>query len=1085
MWIVRLALRRPYTFVVVAMLIAVLGGLSIATMPTDIFPKINIPVVSVIWSYGGLSPEEMQDRITTVVERAFTTTVSNIEHMESLSVRGTSVIKLFFQPKTDVNGAVAQVTSISQTLLRPLPPGITPPLIIQYNAADVPVIMLSLGSDQLSEQELWDYGNNFIRTQLVTVEGAAVSLPYGGMSRVVNVDLDPDGLYARRLSPQDVVNAMLKQNIVVSAGTIKMGSIEYDVAINSSPEVLADLNNIPIRYSNGAMVYVRDVGYVHDGFSPQTNLVRRDGRHSVLMPILTSGNASTLAVVGGVRNLMPRVQAGLPKSLKVDFLFDQSVFVRGAITGVLHEGTIAACLVGLMILVFLHSWRSVLIVITSIPLSILASLGVLHVLGETLNVMTLGGLALAVGILVDDATVEVENNHRHMDLGTPLRQAILDGAAEVAAPAFVSTLSICIVFVPIMFLGGVGGFLFSPLAMAVVFAMVASYFLSRTLVPTMFLYLIAPEERARTEGAKGEKPRSFARRASDRIEAGFTALADRYQGVLDWVLENRMLAIAAFVGFAIVSLVLFPFVGRDFFPTVDAGQLRLHVRCPAGTRIEESEAYFQRVEDYIRQVIPADELSVVNDNIGLPNTINLARSDSATVGPSDGEILVALKPEHAPTAGYLKTLREELPKRFPDLEFFAQPADIVSQILNFGLPAPIDIQISGPIAQSDANYEIARQIAGELAVVPGAVDVHIQQIVSSPRLMVDTDRVLAQQNGMTESDMANSLSVSLSGSGTASTNFWLNYKNGVQYQVVVQTKQHHLTSMDELGRTPLLAAGQTTPQMLSNLATIRRASTALSLNHYNVQPVFDVSANVQGTDLGSVSKAVDKIVARHTAKMSKASTITVRGQIQSMKQSFAQMFLGILFAILLVYFLMVVNFQSWLGPFIILTALPGAMAGVLWALFVTHTTLSVPALMGSIMAIGVATSNSILMVTFANEQRHPEFGSKDSRTAALIAGRTRLRPVLMTALAMLFGMLPMSLGLGEGGEQNAPLGRAVIGGLLVATFYTLFFVPAAYSVLQRKPPLAAIRTGEEKTEKEAPRKDPPENKPPEQPEKPS
>ena len=1085
MWIVRLALRRPYTFVVVAMLIAVLGGLSIATMPTDIFPKINIPVVSVIWSYGGLSPEEMQDRITTVVERAFTTTVSNIEHMESLSVRGTSVIKLFFQPKTDVNGAVAQVTSISQTLLRPLPPGITPPLIIQYNAADVPVIMLSLGSDQLSEQELWDYGNNFIRTQLVTVEGAAVSLPYGGMSRVVNVDLDPDGLYARRLSPQDVVNAMLKQNIVVSAGTIKMGSIEYDVAINSSPEVLADLNNIPIRYSNGAMVYVRDVGYVHDGFSPQTNLVRRDGRHSVLMPILTSGNASTLAVVGGVRNLMPRVQAGLPKSLKVDFLFDQSVFVRGAITGVLHEGTIAACLVGLMILVFLHSWRSVLIVITSIPLSILASLGVLHVLGETLNVMTLGGLALAVGILVDDATVEVENNHRHMDLGTPLRQAILDGAAEVAAPAFVSTLSICIVFVPIMFLGGVGGFLFSPLAMAVVFAMVASYFLSRTLVPTMFLYLIAPEERARTEGAKGEKPRSFARRASDRIEAGFTALADRYQGVLDWVLENRMLAIAAFVGFAIVSLVLFPFVGRDFFPTVDAGQLRLHVRCPAGTRIEESEAYFQRVEDYIRQVIPADELSVVNDNIGLPNTINLARSDSATVGPSDGEILVALKPKHAPTAGYLKTLREELPKRFPDLEFFAQPADIVSQILNFGLPAPIDIQISGPIAQSDANYEIARQIAGELAVVPGAVDVHIQQIVSSPRLMVDTDRVLAQQNGMTESDMANSLSVSLSGSGTASTNFWLNYKNGVQYQVVVQTKQHHLTSMDELGRTPLLAAGQTTPQMLSNLATIRRASTALSLNHYNVQPVFDVSANVQGTDLGSVSKAVDKIVARHTAKMSKASTITVRGQIQSMKQSFAQMFLGILFAILLVYFLMVVNFQSWLGPFIILTALPGAMAGVLWALFVTHTTLSVPALMGSIMAIGVATSNSILMVTFANEQRHPEFGSKDSRTAALIAGRTRLRPVLMTALAMLFGMLPMSLGLGEGGEQNAPLGRAVIGGLLVATFYTLFFVPAAYSVLQRKPPLAAIRTGEEKTEKEAPRKDPPENKPPEQPEKPS
>ncbi|MFY9550191.1 MAG: efflux RND transporter permease subunit [Thermoanaerobaculia bacterium] len=1073
MWLVRLALSRPYTFVVVALLIAVLGVLSIASMPTDIFPSINIPVVSVIWSYGGLSPEEMQDRITTIVERAFTTTVSNIEHMESLSVRGTSVIKLYLQPNADVNAAVAQVTAISQTLLRPLPPGITPPLIIQYNAADVPVIMLSLGSDQLSEQEMWDLGNNVIRSQLVTVQGAAVSLPYGGKSRVVNLDIDPDGLYARGLSPQDVVNAVLKQNIIVSSGTVKMGPIEYDVAINSSPEVLADLNNIPIRYSNGAMVYVRDVGFVHDGFSPQTNLVRRDGRHSVLMPILTSGNASTLAVVSGVRTLMPRIQAGLPKSLNVDFLFDQSVFVRGAITGVLHEGLIAACLVGLMILVFLHSWRSVLIVITSIPLSILASLGALHLLGETLNVMTLGGLALAVGILVDDATVEVENNHRHMDLGTPLRQAILDGAAEVAAPAFVSTLSICIVFVPILLLGGVGGFLFSPLALAVVFAMIASYFLSRTLVPTMFLYLIAPEEKARQEATGGEKPQTIFRKASERIEAGFLALADAYQGALDWVLAHRKIALAAFVGFAIGSLALFPFVGRDFFPAVDAGQLRIHVRCPPGTRIQQTEAYFQEVEDYIRGVIPAAELSVINDNIGLPNTINLARSDSVTVGPSDGEILVALNPKHAPTAGYLKTLRDELPKRFPDLVFFAQPSDIVSQILNFGLPAPIDIQISGPIAQADTNYEIARQLAGEVAAVPGAVDVHVQQIVSTPRLMVETDRILAQQNGLTEQDMASSLSVSLSGSGTATTNFWLNYKNGVQYPVVVQTKEHHLTSMDDLGRTPIIAPGQASPQMLSNLATIRRTSTAMSLNHYNVQPVFDVSANVQGTDLGSVSNAVDKVVARHAARISKASTITVRGQVQSMKQSFSQMAFGIGFAVLLVYFLMVVNFQSWLGPFIILTALPGALAGVLWALFVTGTTLSVPALMGCIMAIGVATSNSILMVTFANEQRHPQFGSHDARTAALVAGRTRLRPVLMTALAMLFGMLPMSLGLGEGGEQNAPLGRAVIGGLLVATFYTLFFVPAVYSLLQRKPPLAATQPEREQPERKQPEKERP------------
>jgi multidrug efflux pump subunit AcrB len=1052
MWIVRLALSRPYTFVVVAILIAVLGGLSIVSMPTDIFPNINIPVVSVIWSYGGLSPTEMQNRITTVVERAFTTTVDNIEHMESLSVRGTTVIKLYLQPNADVNAAVAQVTAISQTLTRPLPPGISPPLIIQYNAASVPVVMLSLGSDQLSEQEISDLANSFIRSQLVTVQGAAVPSPYGGKNRAVNIAIDPDALYARGLSPQDVVNAVVRQNLILSTGTAKMGPIEYDVAINSSPEVLADLNNVPIGYVNGAMVYVRDVGFVHDGYTPQTNLVRRDGRHSVLLPILTSGNASTLAVVSGVRSLMPKIQAGLPKSLNVDFLFDQSAFVRSAISGVLSEGLIAACLVGLMILVFLRSWRSALIVATSIPLAILASIGMLRLLGETLNVMTLGGLALAVGILVDDATVEVENNHRHMDLGTPLRQAILDGAAEVATPAFVSTLSICIVFVPILLLGGVGGFLFAPLALAVVFAMLASYFLSRTLVPTMFLYLIAPEARARQASAAGEKPRSILRRLSERIEAGFLALADAYQGTLDWTLEHRKLALGAFLGFALVSLALFPFVGRDFFPAVDAGQLRIHVRCPAGTRIEQTEAYFQQVEDSIRSVIPAGELSVINDNIGLPNNINLARTDSVTVGPSDGEILVALKPGHAPTAGYLQTLRNQLPKRFPDLEFFTQPADIVSQILNFGLPAPIDIQVSGPNGEADANYQIARQIAGEVTAVPGAVDVHVQQIVSAPRLAVDADRILALQNGLTEQDMANNLSLSLAGSGTATTNFWLNNKTGVQYGVVVQTPQHRVSSIDDLGRTPVIAAGQTSPQLLSNLATFRRTSTALSLNHYNVQPVFDVAANVQGTDLGSVSSAVDRIVARHTALMSKASTISVRGQVQSMKQSFSQLAFGIGFAILLVYFLMVVNFQSWLDPFIILSALPGALAGILWALFVTGTTLSVPALMGCIMAIGVATSNSILMVTFANEQRRPEFGSRDPRTAALVAGRTRLRPVLMTALAMVLGMLPMSLGLGAGGEQNAPLGRAVIGGLLVATFFTLFFVPAAYSVLQRKPP---------------------------------
>jgi CzcA family heavy metal efflux pump len=1053
MWIVRLALRRPYTFVVAAMLIAVLGILSIVTMPTDIFPKINIPVVSVIWTYGGLSPEEMQDRITTVVERAMTTTVSDIEHIESQSVRGTSVIKLYFQPGADVNAAVAQVTAICQTLIKPLPPGITPPLILQYNAADVPVIMLSLGSEQLTEQELSDLGDNFIRTQLVTVQGAAVPLSYGGKSRVVIVDLDPDALYARGLSPQDVLSAILKQNIVVAAGTIKMGSIEYDVGINSSPEVLAALNDIPIRYSNGALVYVHDVAFVHDGYTPQTNLVRRDGQHSAMLPVLTSGSASTLTVVEAVRDLMPKILAGLPKSLKVDFLFDQSVFVRASISGVLREGAIAGCLTGLMILLFLRSWRSTLIVSTSIPLSILVSIGVLHGLGQTLNVMTLGGLALAVGILVDDATVEIENNHRHMDLGKPLRQAILDGAAEVATPAFVSTLSICIVFVPIFMLSGVGGFLFAPLAMSVVFAMLASYFLSRTLVPTMVLYLLAPEARAReTAAADTGRRRSILGRISDGFEAGFLRLTGAYQSTLDWVLENHVLAMIALLGFALVSLGLAPFVGRDFFPTVDAGQIRLHVRCPPGTRLENTEIYFQQVEDYIRQVIPAAELNVINDNIGLPNNINLARSDSVTVGPSDGEILVALNANHHPTAGYLKTLREQLPQRFPDLEFFTQPADIVSQILNFGLPAPIDIQLSGPVGESDNNYQFAQRIAQDLRGVPGAVDVHVQQITSSPRIMVDTDRAIAQQIGVTETDITNSLSVSLAGSGTATTNFWLNYKTGVRYPVVLQTPQRRVRSIDDLNRTPIAVPGQAAPQLLSNLATLRRTTVPLSLNHYNVQPVFDVSANVQGTDLGSVSDAVDKIVAKYDRIVSKATTITVRGQVQSMKQAFFQMGLGVCFSVLLVYFLMVVNFQSWLDPLIILMALPGALAGILWALFVTHTTISVPALMGCIMAIGVATSNSILMVTFANEQRRPDFGSRDAGAAALVAGRTRLRPVLMTALAMLLGMLPMSLGLGEGGEQNAPLGRAVIGGLTLATFYTLFFVPVAYSLLRRKSP---------------------------------
>jgi multidrug efflux pump subunit AcrB len=1061
-WIVRLALRRPYTFVVLALLMAVLGVGSVITMSVDIFPAINIPVVNVIWQYSGLSPTEMEERILTVSERAFTTTVEGIEHIESVALRGVAVTRLYFHPKTPTAGAVAQLNAISQTVLRALPPGIFPPLIIQYNAASVPVILASLSSDQLAEQELNDIGNNFIRTQLVTIQGAQVPLPYGGKSRVVSVDTDPDALYVRGLSTQDVANAILTQNVILPAGTAKMGPIEYDVAINSSPEAIEDLNRIPIRYANAAMVYVGDVAFVHDGFLPQTNLVRRDGRHSALLPILSNGLASTLSIVKQTREMMPKVLAGLPRSLKVDFLFDQSIFVRAAITGVLHEGVIAACLTGLMILLFLHSWRSTLIVITSIPLSIMTSIIMLKMLGQSLNVMTLGGLALAVGILVDDATVEIENNHRQMDLGKPLRQAILDGAAEVATPAFVSTLSICIVFVPILFLGGVGGALFSPLGIAVVFAMLASYLLSRTLVPTMVLYLLRSEARAKREAREGHAPgrqRSFFRRASDRLERGFERLAEVYAGLLGWALAHPRAVMVVFLAFAAASLCLYPFVGRDFFPTVDAGQMRLHVRVPPATRIEETEGYFQRVEDYIRRVIPARELDVIVDNIGVPNAINLALSDNVSVGPSDGEILVALRKPHRPTAEYLKALREGIRNDFPDIQLFTQPADIVSQILNFGLPAPIDIQVTGPLRDADANLETARRIASELTNVPGAVDVHLQQVTESPRIMVDSDRQMAQQMGLSERDIANSLLISLTGSGTTTTNFWLNYKNGVSYQVVVQTPQRRVSSMNELQRTPIAIPGGPAPQILGNLADFRRTTTPLSLSHYNVQPVFDVYAAVQGTDLGSVSKEVRRIVAKYQKQVPKASSIVIRGQARSMNETFFQIGLGICFAVLLVYFLMMVNFQSWLDPLIILMALPGALSGILWALFVTRTTINVPSLMGCIMAIGVAMSNSILMITFANEQRRPDMGSRDALAAASIAGRTRLRPVLMTALAMLIGMLPMSLGLGEGGEQNAPLGRAVIGGLMVATAYTLFFVPVAYSRLRIQPPRDFTKVG--------------------------
>ena len=1050
MWIVRLALRRPYTFVVMAMLIAVLGGLSIVTMPTDIFPSINVPVVSSVWFYGGLSPDEMQNRITTIVERATTTTVNDIQHIESVTLRGVTVIKVFFQPGASPEAAVAQINAISNTLIRPLPPGITPPLILQYNAASVPVLLLSLSSDTLSDQEINDLGSNFIRTQLVTVNGASIPPSYGGKSRQIMADLDQDALYARGISPQDVSNALSQQNVILPAGTAKMGVREYDIALNGSPQVLADLDELPVKAVNGAVVKMRDVAHVHDGFSPQTNMIRRDGKHAVMLSVMKSGRASTLAVVQGVKDLMPRVMAGMPPALNVDLLFDQSLFVRAAIGDVIREGAIAAGLTALMILLFLGSPRSTVIVATSIPLSVMTSIVVLKAFNQSLNVMTLGGMALAVGILVDDATVEIENIHRNLAQHKPMRQAILDGAQQIATAAFVSTLSICIVFVPVFLLGGVVGSLFSPLAMAVVSAMMASYLLSRTLIPTMVLYLL-PAELAR-EGARaanGSTLHELTARAHARVALAFDRLGHTYERALTQALTERRTVALGFGAFALASLVLVPFVGRDFFPTVDAGSLRLHVRGPTGTRLEETERYFQRVEDRIRQLIPPDELGVVLDNIGVPNGINLATTDSATVSAAEGEILVSLKRGHEPTASYLKKLRLALPSEFPELTFFAQPADMVGQILNFGLPAPIDVQISGPNAEQAHNYQYAQEIAERVKKIPGAVDVHVHQVVDGPRLAFDVDRSLAAESGLSVRDVANSLLISLTGTGSTSTNFWLNPKNGVSYPVVIQSPQHRVASIGALQATPVTSGTDGPPQILSGVATVSRTTTPVALNHYNVQPVYDVFANVQGSDLGSVADAVTRVVDEYRAKIPKASIITMRGQVQSMNESFAGLGFGILFAIVLVYFLMVVNFQSWIDPAIILMALPGVVAGILWLLFATGTTLSVPSLMGAIMAIGVATSNSILLITFANQERHRGL---DARAAALSAGRTRLRPVLMTALAMVIGMLPMSLGLGEGGEQNAPLGRAVIGGLTLATLYTLFFVPIAYSLLRQTPP---------------------------------
>jgi multidrug efflux pump subunit AcrB len=1044
MWIVRLALARPYTFVVLSLLLFLAGPVMLMRTPVDIFPEINIPVVSIIWTYTGLVPSEMETRITSIYERALTTTVGDIEHIESTSLNGVSVIKVFLQPQANVDGAIAEVNAESEATLKQLPAGITPPLVIRYSASTVPILQLGLSGQGLSEQQLNDYGSNFIRPQLATVPGAAVPLPYGGKVRQIMVDIDSSQLKSKGLSPLDVVNAINTQNVILPSGTAKIDKTEYNVGLNGTPTTVKELNDLPIKTVNGGTTFVHDVANVRDGFAVQQNIVRQDGQRGVLLTIEKAGTASTLAIVSGIRAALPRIATTLPTQLVMHPLADQSVFVRASLNGVVREGVIAACLTSIMILMFIGSWRSTLIICISIPLSIMTSLLILSALGETINIMTLGGLALAVGVLVDDATVEIENMQRNISLGKDLRQAILDGAQEIAVPAFVSTICISIVFVPMFFLSGVARFLFVPLAEAVVFALLASYFFSRTIIPTLVMFLLPKEVEQHRHPAPGARMGRFAR-LHQRFEHSFESLRERYTHLLFQCLEHRKLFVSLFLLFCLTSLLLIPRLGQDFFPTVDAGQFRLHMRAKTGTRIEETARLVDQVDRHIRSQIPANELGGILDNIGVPTSgINLSYSNSGTFGNADAEILASLQPTHKPTADYISLLRDQLPKEFPGTSFFFEPADIVSQTLNFGVPAPIDIQIVG--ADVAANFAIASQIAEKMRSVPGAVDVHIQQALDQPRLQFDVDRVRIQQVGLTERDVASNVLVSLSSSFQTQPNFWLNPKNGVSYSIAVQTPQYKINSLDALRNIPVNSMAATSPQLFENLATMKRANEPAVVSHYNVQPVVDIYAGVQDRDLGGVATDVAKITAEATKKLPRGSHLVTRGQVATMHSSFVGLFAGLAFAIALVYFLLVVNFQSWSEAFIIITALPGAIAGICWMLFLTHTSLSVPALMGTIMSIGVATSNSVLVITFANEHFAE---NRNAFQAALEAGATRLRPVIMTALAMIIGMIPMALGLGDGGEQNAPLGRAVIGGLLFATVATLFFVPIVFAMVRK------------------------------------
>jgi multidrug efflux pump subunit AcrB len=1069
MWIVRLALRRPYTFVVFALLILILGVLSILSMPTDIFPNIDIPVVTVVWNFTGLSAEQMSDRIVYNSERGMTTTVNNIDHIESQSLSGIGLIKIFFKPHVNVGEAVAQVTAICQVQLRSLPPGSTPPFIIQYNASSVPVLQLGLSGKGLNEQQLNDLGTNHINPQLATIEGAQTPFPFGGKQRQIVVDLDPHALQARGLSPADVVNAISAQNLIVPSGSMKIDRFEYAVETNSAPLAVNDLNNLPIKTVNGAVIYIRDVAHVRDGNPPQTNIVRVDGKRAILMNIMKTGSASTLDIIRDVHEKLESIQGQLPPQLRINALSDQSIFVRGAISGVVREAIIAACLTAIMILVFLGSWRSTVIIAVSIPLSILCSLIVLYALHETINIMTLGGMALAVGILVDDATVAIENINRNLEAGKELEQSILDGSAQIAVPALVSTLSICIVFVPMFFLTGVAHYLFVPMAEAVVFAMLASYLLSRTLVPTMAKYLLREHDDA--EAARKHSSRNPFIRFQQGFESGFENFRRNYLRLLTLCVDHARFFLILFLVFAVGSVLLLePWLGQDFFPAVDSGQFKIHVRAHTGTRIEETAALCDHIDSTIREQIPPNELVTILDNIGVPYSgLNLSYSTSAPIGPADADIQVQLSPHHHPTAAYVERLRAVLARDYPGVTFYALPVDIVTQILNFGLSAPIDIQIVGP--NLEANRALAERMLDQIRYVPGAADARIQQPFNYPNMTVDVDRTRAAEIGLTQQNVAQSLLVALSGSFQTTPSFYLDPRTGVTYNVAVMAPQYRLDSLAALEGLPVtgtaaaqkLAAAGTTQtgttgasatgvpgapapvNLLGNLAAIQPGAEMGTVSHYDVQPVIDIYANVDGTDLGTVTRAMEGIIAGHKGDLPRGSHFILRGQSETMKASYKGLLAGLVFSILLVYLLIVVNFQSWLDPFIIVAALPAALAGIVWFLFLTNTRLSVPALTGAIMCMGVATANSILVVSFAREQLEVLVG--DARRAALNAGFVRLRPVLMTALAMIIGMIPMALGMGDGGEQNAPLGRAVIGGLLVATVATLFFVPAFFSVV--------------------------------------